>query len=86
MNEGGLDELRKELRSELRRFFNRKPAPLNVDRDEVDRSLLNRLVSDAKKQQRLPGAPQEKTAIHVGWLSGTSPAQWMQHAAHNWPI
>ncbi|MGB2484496.1 MAG: dTMP kinase [Poseidonia sp.] len=86
MNEGGLDELRKELRSELRRFFNRKPAPLNVDRDEVDRSLLNRLVYDVKKQQRLPGAPQEKTAIHVGWLSGKSPAQWMQDAEDHWPL
>ena len=68
MNEGGLDELKTELRTQLRRFFNKKPEPLNVDRDEVDRSLLNKLVHDVKKQRRLPGAPQERTAIHVGWL------------------
>ncbi|MGB1419428.1 MAG: dTMP kinase, partial [Poseidonia sp.] len=36
MNEGGLDELKTELRTQLRRFFNKKPEPLNVDRDEVD--------------------------------------------------
>ena len=55
LNEGGLDELRKSLRSELRRFFNRKPSPLNVDGDKVDRTLLNQLVHDVKKQTRLPG-------------------------------
>lgn len=86
MNEGGLDELKTELRTQLRRFFNKKPEPLNVDRDEVDRSLLNKLVHDVKKQRRLPGAPQERTAIHVGWLGGKSPAQWMEDAENNWPI
>ena len=85
LNEGGLDELRSSLRSELRRFFNRKPSPLNVDGDEVDRTLLNQLVRDVKKQTRLPGAPQERTAIHIGWLSGKSPAEWMQEAEDNWP-
>lgn len=85
MNEGGLDELKTKLRQELRRFFNRKPLPLNVDRDEVDRNLLSALVKDVKKQRRLPGAPQERTAIHVGWLGGKSPAQWMHEAEENWP-
>ena len=86
MNEGGLDELKTKLRAELRRFFNKKPLPLNVDRDEVDRNLLNALVRDVKKQRRLPGAPQEKTAIHIGWLGGKSPAQWMEEAEENWPV
>ena len=86
MNEGGIDELKTELRTQLRRFFNKKPEPLNVDRDEVDRSLLNKLVHDVKKQRRLPGAPQERTAIHVGWLGEKSPAQWMEDAENNWPI
>lgn len=85
MNEGGLDDLKAKLRTELRRFFNKKPAPLNVDRDEVDRNLLNSLVHDVKKQRRLPGAPQERTAIHIGWLGGKSPSQWMQDAEENWP-
>ena len=86
LNEGGLDDLKKKLRTELRAFFNRKPTPLNVDPDEVDRHLLSTLVRDVKKQTRLPGAPQERTAIHIGWLSGRSPAQWMQEAEDKWPI
>lgn len=85
MNEGGLDDLKTKLRRELRRFFNKKPLPLNVDRDAVDRTLLNALVHDVKKQRRLPGAPQERTAIHVGWLGGKSPAHWMKEAEDNWP-
>ena len=44
MNEGGLDELKTKLRRELRRFFNKKPLPLNVDRDAVDRTLLDAMV------------------------------------------
>lgn len=86
LNEGGLDDLRKKLREVLRGFFNRKPTPLNVDPDEVDRYLLSTLVKDVKKQTRLPGAPQERTAIHIGWLSGRSPAQWMQEAEDEWPV
>ena len=84
LNEGGLDELKKKLRKELRAFFNRKPAPLNVVADEVDRYLLRTLVADVKKQTRLPGAPQEKTGIHIGWLSGRSPAEWMKYAEDKW--
>jgi dTMP kinase len=86
LNEGGLDDLKKKLREVLRAFFNRKPAPLNVDADEVDRYLLSTLVKDVQKQTRLPGAPQERTAIHIGWLSGRSPAQWMQEAEDKWPL
>lgn len=86
LNEGGLDDLRKKLREVLRAFFNRKPTPLNVDADEVDRYLLSTLVKDVQKQRRLPGAPQERTAIHIGWLSGRSPAQWMQEAEDQWPL
>ena len=86
LNEGGLDDLKKKLRTELRAFFNRKPTPLNVDPDEVDRHLLDTLVRDVKKQTRLPGAPQERTAIHIGWLSGRSPAQWMKEAEEKWPV
>ena len=85
LNEGGLDELRRKLRDELRSFFNRKPTPLNVDPDQVDRFLLSTLVKDVKKQTRLPGAPEMKTAIHIGWLSGMTPSQWMQQAEDTWP-
>ncbi len=85
LNEGGLDELRKKLRDELRSFFNRKPSPLNVDSDKVDRFLLSSLVRDVKKQTRLPGAPEMKTAIHIGWLSGKSPAEWMKLGEELWP-
>ena len=85
LNEGGLDELRRKLRDELRSFFNRKPAPLNVDSDQVDRYLLNSLVKDVKKQTRLPGAPEMKTAIHIGWLSGKSPSEWMKLGEDLWP-
>ena len=85
LNEGGLDELRRKLRDELRSFFNRKPAPLNVDSDQVDRYLLSSLVRDVKKQTRLPGAPEMKTAIHIGWLSGKSPSEWMKLGEDLWP-
>ena len=85
LNEGGLDELRKKLREELRKFFNKKPEPLNVDSDKVDRYLLNRLVIDVQKQTRLPGAPDSNSAIHIGWLGGKSPASWMNIAEKNWP-
>ena len=85
LNEGGLDELRKKLREELRKFFNKKPEPLNVDSDKVDRYLLNRLVIDVQKQTRLPGAPDSNSAIHIGWLGGKSPASWMSIAEKNWP-
>ncbi len=86
LNEGGLDDLKMKLREVLRAFFNRKPTPLNVDADEVDRYLLSTLVKDVQKQTRLPGAPQERTAIHIGWLSGRSPSQWMQEAEDEWPL
>ena len=86
LNEGGLDELKRKLRAELRAFFNKKPAPLNVDPDEVDRYLLSSLLTDVKRQRRLPGAPQEKTSILEGWLAKRSPAQWMQEAEDNWPV
>ena len=84
LNEGGLDELRQKIQSELRSFFNRRPTPLNVDEDKVDRYLLNKLANDVQQQTRLPGAPMERTSIHTGWLSGRSPAQWMEHAEDDW--
>ena len=84
LNEGGLDELRQKLRRELRQFFNRRPIPLNVDPDKVDRYLLNKLAHDVQQQTRLPGAPMERTSVHIGWLGGRSPAQWMQSAENEW--
>ena len=84
LNEGGLDELRQKLRRELRSFFNRRPVPLNSDPDKVDRYLLNKLAHDVQQQTRLPGAPMERTSVHIGWLSGRSPAQWMQNAEDEW--
>ncbi len=85
LNESGLDELRKKLADTLRTFFNKKPAPLNVDSDKVDRYLLSRLISNLETQTRLPGAPLNLSAIHEGWLSGRSPAQWMDFVEQHWP-
>ena len=85
LNESGLDELRKKLAETLRAFFNKKPAPLNVDSDKVDRYLLSRLINNLETQTRLPGAPVNMSAIHEGWLSGMSPAQWMMFVEDNWP-
>ncbi|MBK70984.1 MAG: dTMP kinase [Euryarchaeota archaeon] len=85
LNESGLDELRKQLAETLRTFFNKKPTPLNVDPDKVDRYLLSRLISNLETQTRLPGAPVNLSAIHEGWLTGMSPAQWMRFVEDNWP-
>ena len=85
LNESGLDELRKQLAETLRAFFNKKPTPLNVDPDKVDRYLLSRLINNLETQTRLPGAPVNLSAIHEGWLTGMSPAQWMSFVEDNWP-
>ncbi|DAC57616.1 MAG TPA: hypothetical protein D7I03_07220, partial [Candidatus Poseidoniales archaeon] len=85
LNESGLDDLRKKLAETLRTFFNKKPAPLNVDSDKVDRYLLRRLIGNLETQTRLPGAPVNLSAIHEGWLSGKSPAEWMDFVENNWP-
>ena len=85
LNETGLDDLRKKLADTLRTFFNKKPVPLNVDSDKVDRYLLSRLISNLETQTRLPGAPLNLSAIHEGWLSGRSPAQWMDFVEQHWP-
>jgi dTMP kinase len=84
LNEGGLDELKSNLREELRRFFNKRSEPLNVSSDEVDRVLLSKLVESVQLQRRLPGAPMEKTEIHTDWLSGQSPSWWFDHAESRW--
>ena len=85
LNESGLDELKKKLSDTLRTFFNKKPSPLNVDSDKVDRYLLSKMVGNLETQTRLPGAPKNMTAIHEGWLANTSPAKWMKFAEDNWP-
>ena len=85
LNESGLDELKKKLSDTLRTFFNKKPAPLNVDSDKVDRYLLSKMVGNLETQTRLPGAPKNMTAIHEGWLANISPAKWMEFAENNWP-
>ena len=43
-----------------------------------------KLAHDVQQQTRLPGAPMERTSVHTGWLSGRSPAQWMQSAEDEW--
>ncbi len=85
LNESGLDELKKKLSDTLRTFFNKKPSPLNVDSDKVDRYLLSKMVGNLETQTRLPGAPKNMTAIHEGWLANISPAKWMEFAENNWP-
>ena len=84
LNESGLDELERQLSQTLRSFFNRKPEPLNVDLDEVDRHLLKSLTSGVQTQQRLPGAPVQHISLLEDWLDGCSPAQWMKIAEDNW--
>ncbi len=84
LNEGGLDELEKQLSQVLGTFFNRRPDPLNVNRDEVDRHLLKSLTTGVQTQQRLPGAPSKHISLLEDWLDGKSPAQWMKLAEDEW--
>ena len=84
MNESGLDELEKQLSQVLSTFFNRRPEPLNVSRDEVDRHLLRSLTAGVQTQQRLPGAPVQHASLLEDWLDGKSPAKWMEFAESEW--
>ena len=84
LNEGGLDDLERQLSQALSAFFNRRLEPLNVDRDEVDRHLLKSLTTGVQTQQKLPGAPSQHISLLEDWLDGKSPAQWMQLAEDEW--
>lgn len=84
LNESGIDELEKQLSQVLSSFFNRRPEPLNVSRDEVDRHLLKSLTTGVQTQQRLPGAPSQHISLLEDWLDGRSPAQWMEIAEEEW--
>tara|TARA_B100001996_G_scaffold286799_1_gene227029 strand:+ start:915 stop:2288 length:1374 start_codon:yes stop_codon:yes gene_type:complete len=84
LNESGLDELERQLSLEFTSFINRRPEPLNIDSDEVDRHLLKSLTTALKTQQRLPGAPENNISLLENWLDGHSPAQWMKIAEDNW--
>ena len=71
LNESGLDDLEKQLSQVLSTFFNKRPDPLNVSRDEVDRHLLKTLTTGVQTQQRLPGAPESdvpaRPIAHSSW-------------------
>ena len=84
LNESGLDDLEKQLSQVLSTFFNRRPEPLNVSRDEVDRHLLKSLTAGVQTQQRLPGAPVQHVSLLEDWLDGKSPATWMGIAEEHW--
>ena len=84
LNESGLDELEKQLAEVLSSFFSKRPEPLNVHRDEVDRYLLKRLAAGVQTQQKLPGAPSQHISLLEDWLDGKSPAQWMEFAENEW--
>ena len=84
LNESGLDDLEKQLSQVLSTFFNRRPEPLNVSRDEVDRHLLKSLTAGVQTQQRLPGAPVQHVSLLEDWLDGKSPATWMDIAEEHW--
>lgn len=86
LNEGSKVELRKSLRTALRKFLTMRPPPLNVNPEEVDRHHLARMVSDMRKQRRLPGAPEEATALVEGWLSKKTPWEWMEDAEKAWVL
>tara|TARA_B100001996_G_scaffold188705_1_gene144422 strand:- start:105 stop:1457 length:1353 start_codon:yes stop_codon:yes gene_type:complete len=84
LNEGGLDDLERQLSHALSTFFNRRLEPLNVNRDEVDRHLLKSLTTGVQTQQKLPGAPSQHISLLEDWLDGKSPAQWMKLAEDEW--
>lgn len=84
LNESGLDDLEKQLSQVLSTFFNRRPEPLNVSRDEVDRHLLKSLTTGVQTQQRLPGAPVQHVSLLEDWLDSKSPATWMGIAEEYW--
>ena len=84
LNESGLDDLEKQLSQVLSTFFNRRPEPLNVSRDEVDRHLLKTLSTGVQTQQRLPGALVQHVSLLEDWLDGKSPSQWMNLAEQEW--
>ena len=84
LNESGLDELEKQLSEVLSSFFNKKPEPLNVNEDEVDRHLLTRLSAGVQTQKRLPGAPSQHISLMEDWLDGMSPSKWMELAESEW--
>ena len=85
LNEGGLDELERALRRTVREFMRQRPAPLNVDMDEVDLAHIGRLVDRMSAQQRLPGLAQSEESVLHGWLAGASPSTWMERAEASWP-
>ena len=84
LNESGLDDLEKQLSQVLSTFFNRRPEPFNVSRDEVDRHLLKSLTTGVQTQQRLPGAPVQHVSLLEDWLDSKSPATWMGIAEEYW--
>ena len=84
LNESGLDDLERQLSQVLSTFFNRRPEPLNVSIDEVDRQLLKSLTAGVQTQQRLPGAPVQHVSLLEDWLDGKSPASWMEFAESEW--
>lgn len=84
LNEGSKKQLRKELASALRGFLNRRPPPLNVNSQVVDRHHLERLVKGLASQQRLPGSPIESTSLVEDWLSKRTPAKWLSKAEESW--
>ena len=86
LNEGGLDELERQLRNEMRGFFNRKPVPLNCTVDEVDIHLLKSLAGGVSAQKRLPGGPPTNSSLLENWLKSKTPSEWMRLAEEWWPI
>ena len=84
LNESGLDDLEQQLSQVLSNFFNRRPEPLNVTKDEVDRHLLESLTAGVQTQRRLPGAPVQHVSLLEDWLDGKSPATWMEFAENEW--
>ena len=86
LNEGSKKQLKKELSAAIRGFLNKRPPPLNVDPQVVDRHHLQRLVEGMATQKRLPGSPIESTSLMEDWLAGKSPASWLEKAEKAWII
>lgn len=85
-NEGGVRQLRTQLRWHLRRFLHRSPPPLNATAEAVDLRLLEGLAGLPQGQQRLIDAA---PAAARPWLAGAAPQErlasllgvWAEQAA-----
>lgn len=80
VNDGTKDELREKIRAALRRFLHNRPAPLNIDIEEVESHLLEAASVPFVGQTTLDvvGAPPPKS--HQDWLATSRPWEVIRDA------